>query len=724
MERSDPRAHDRPRRPRAAAGLWLLAALAAAAPAAALESVLVPAGAVWRYLDDGTDPGATWRDAGFDDSAWASGPAELGYGDGDEASVVGYGPDPAQKYVTTWFRLAVEVADPGAWSTLRLRVRRDDGAVVHLNGGEVFRSSMPLGAVTAQTLALLADDDGDGFHEKEIPASFLVPGTNQLAVEIHQVSPTSSDISFDLELLASDEPFVPQAVRGPYLQLATSSSVAVRWRTDFADDSVLRYGPSPAQLDQVVSSATPTTEHEVPLSGLPADTLFYYSIGSSGGSIAGGDAEHRLRTAPVPGTRAPLRIWALGDSGTGTASARAVRDAYLALPGADETDVWLMLGDNAYNTGTDAEYQTKLFEIYPTILRRAVLWPSLGNHDAVSSSSATQTGPYFQSFTLPKLGEAGGVASGTEAYHAFDHGNVHFVCLDSAGSSRLPTGAMATWLQADLAATDQDWIVAFWHHPPYTKGSHDSDTESTLVQMRQNLLPVLEAGGVDLVLAGHSHSYERSFQLDGHYGTSGTLTAEMIVDGGDGDPAGDGAYEKPVLGPTPHQGAVYVVAGSSGQTTAGPLDHPAMVTSLLTLGSLVIDVDGSQLDARFLDSAGVVQDSFRIRKPLPGAPACSDGVDDDRDGFTDTADPGCQSANGPLENPRCQNGVHDDADGKMDFDGGLSIHGPGSPLLTDPDPQCAGKPWKDREGTGCGLGFEASLLLPLLAAWRRRRARE
>ena len=101
--------------------------------------------------------------------------------------------------------------------------------------------------------------------------------------------------------------------------------------------------------------------------------------------------------------------------------------------------------------------------------------------------------------------------------------------------------------------------------------------------MRQNVLPILEAGGVDLVLTGHSHSYERSFLIDGHYGTSGTWsTATHALDAGDGRTTGggDGAYTKPAGGPTPHQGAVYVVAGSSAKLTAGALDHPAMFTSI------------------------------------------------------------------------------------------------------------------------------------------------
>src|SRR5690606_119797 len=114
--------------------------------------------------------------------------------------------------------------------------------------------------------------------------------------------------------------------------------------------------------------------------------------------------------------------------------------------------------------------------------------------------------------TFPTAGEAGGVPSGTEKYYSFDYGNVHFICLDSMSSDRSSTGPMATWLREDLESTTQDWVIAFFHHPPYSKGSHNSDnptgSDRELLEMREGILPILEAGGVDLVLSGHSHSYE------------------------------------------------------------------------------------------------------------------------------------------------------------------------------------------------------------------------
>jgi hypothetical protein len=109
----------------------------------------VPAGSAWRYLDDGADPGVTWRDPGYDDSGWALAPAELGYGDGDERTVVRSGAaDGADGRVTTYFRHTFELRDRRLISGMRLRLLRDDGAVVYINGREVLRSNMPDGPVT------------------------------------------------------------------------------------------------------------------------------------------------------------------------------------------------------------------------------------------------------------------------------------------------------------------------------------------------------------------------------------------------------------------------------------------------------------------------------------------------------------------------------------------------------------------------------------------------
>lgn len=411
--------------------------------------------------------------------------------------------------------------------------------------------------------------------------------------------------------------------RGPYLQSGTPTEIIIKWRTSTATDSEVLYGSTPNNLNQVEQADTGTavTDHEVTLTPLQAETKYYYSVGTTSGALVGGDDSHFFVTSPATGTARPTRLWVLGDSGTANSEAAGVRDAFGAFSAFRPAHLVLMLGDNAYPDGTDSQYQAAVFDMYPDWLKNTVFWPTLGNHDGHTADSASQSGPYYDIFCLPTAGEAGGLASGTEAYYSFDYGNMHFIVLESYETDRSPTGAMLAWAAADIAGTVQEWIIAFWHHPPYTKGSHNSDTEGGLIDMRENALPIMEMYGVDLVLSGHSHSYERSFLLDGHYGLSTTLTETMKIDGGDGREDGNGAYEKPLGQGTPNEGAVYFTAGSSGKKSSGkPLNHPAMFISMEVLGSVVLDVYGHRLDATFLDSTGNVQDYFTLTKGLDTLP--------------------------------------------------------------------------------------------------------
>ncbi|WP_169915798.1 DNRLRE domain-containing protein [Shewanella psychrophila] len=402
--------------------------------------------------------------------------------------------------------------------------------------------------------------------------------------------------------------------RGPYLQLGTEHSMTVKWRTDITGPSVVKYG---TELSNLADSATGLNEatHSVTLSGLTPNTRYYYAVlDNQGDVLTGGDSTHFFYTSPSVGSTALTRVWIIGDSGTANSNARAVRDAYKARTGSSYTDLWLMLGDNAYSTGTDSEYQAAVFDIYPELLKQSPLWSTLGNHDGATADSASQEGPYYDIFTLPTNAEAGGVPSGTEAYYSFDYGQIHFVCLESYETDRSSSGAMLTWLVNDLEATSQPWIVAYWHHPPYTKGSHDSDSESRLIEMRENALPILESYGVDLVLSGHSHSYERSYLIDSHYGHSSSFTQGMQLDAGDGNKAGDGSYQKTAQIQQANNGAVYVVAGSSGKISGGALNHPAMYASINLLGSVILEVQDNELTATFIDNTNVVQDEFTLTK--------------------------------------------------------------------------------------------------------------
>ncbi|HHI80221.1 MAG TPA: metallophosphoesterase family protein [Planctomycetes bacterium] len=577
------------------------------------QTVFVPAGATWKYNDNGKDLGTNWRSPTYNDSAWKSGKAQLGYGDGDEATTLSYGPNSRNKYPTYYFRKTFQVSAPT--NKLWFELLRDDGAVIYLNGIEVLRSNMPSGSISYGTFAssTVSGKAESTFFRFPINAAFLKKGTNTLAVELHQRSPTSSDISFDLKVWGDNS--AVSVVRGPYLQRVTQRGLVIRWRTDVPSTSGVWVGRNPTLLKRVASDSQRSFEHEIPVGNLGPGTSYVYAIGTDQKRLLGGSAAFSFRTS----TTFPVatRIWVVGDSGTGGSGQRAVRDGFLKFEGGHKADLWLMLGDNAYWDGKDQEYQSKLFVPYRDLLRRLPLWPTYGNHDGHSANSLKETGPYYDIFTLPRKGEAGGVPSGTEAYYSFDYSNIHLICLNSYDLPRGPSSPMAVWLKKDLAATKALWKIAYWHHPPYSKGSHDSDRETALVEMRKFIVPLLENGGVDLVLCGHSHGYERSYLMDGHYGFSSTFNPSFhLKDKGDGDPGGDGGYWK-LSGPA-RQGTVYVVAGNGARVSTWPrYDHPALPIRSTKPGSLVLDIKMDRLLCQSIDSQGRVFDRFEIKKGAP-----------------------------------------------------------------------------------------------------------
>jgi len=413
-------------------------------------------------------------------------------------------------------------------------------------------------------------------------------------------------------------------VRGPYLQIPTTESIVVRWRTDTAVPSQVRYGAEPGVFTMQVDCTVAKTEHFVKISGLQPNTKYYYGLYQNGSPAHVADSTYGIITNHNTGDRSPFRVWAIGDFGSKDQGQRDVRDSYMRWTGGKPADLWLWLGDNAYQNGTDAEYQEAVFtnQQYEVQLRSLAFYPVPGNHDYNSvnySSPNNQTGPYYNIYEMPKAGEAGGVASGTEAYYSFDYGNVHFVALNSETPqwSLSSNNDMLNWLKTDLAATRQDWIVVYWHQPPYCKGSHDSDLPLGYMPFtRQNFNPICERYGVDLIMGGHSHDYERSYFINGHYGNSSSFNATThTVQPGRGN-AQDGYYYKDSLRA---KGTVYVVCGSSGklETDEGPMNHKAMVYNNDEVrGSLVIDFHADTLHAQWVTVQDQVLDEFYIVKNL------------------------------------------------------------------------------------------------------------
>ncbi|WP_217605050.1 metallophosphoesterase family protein [Chitinophaga sp. GbtcB8] len=428
---------------------------------------------------------------------------------------------------------------------------------------------------------------------------------------------------------------VPVLLRGPYLQVATSNSIIIRWRTTTMTRSVVNYGTAANQLESTAQEPALTFEHQVKLTGLTPRTRYYYAIGGGHGAMIQGDSNNHFVTLPVPGTEGAYRIGVFGDCGNNSTRQRDVRDQVEKYIANKPMDAWILLGDNAYTYGQDPEFQEKFFNIYKDdLLKKYAVFPSPGNHDYndlyqfKATAQTTHDIAYYHNFSMPTEGEAGGVPSHTQAFYSFDIGNIHFLSLDSYGkednATRLydTTGAQVQWIKKDLEAfknTKRGWVIAYWHHPPYTMGSHNSDREGELVQIRQNFIRILERYGVDLILCGHSHLYERSRLMKGHYGMEATFdSSKHVLD--HSTALYDGSEDAcPYIKDGNNTGTVYVVTGSAGASGNKQMTYPhnAMYYSNYEIGGAsMLEVDSNRLELKWICADGQIRDHFVMMKDV------------------------------------------------------------------------------------------------------------
>jgi Fibronectin type III domain len=280
----------------------------------------IATGSTWKYLDNGSNQATAWDNLGFDDSSWKSGAAQLGYGDGDEKTVVGFGGSSSNKYITTYFRKTFNVANPSAVQSLNLDILRDDGAVVYLNGNEVYRTNMPTGTITYTTRASSAIEDST-FYSTSLSKSLLVSGTNVIAVEIHQSGPDSSDISFDFDLKGTttatppSTPDVPSAPTGLNASAVSASRIDLSW-TDTSDNEsnfiLERSLTGTGAWSQMATPNANATSYSN--TGLSASTHYFYRIRATnaGGDSGNATADATTADAPTPPTSGPVTYIATG----------------------------------------------------------------------------------------------------------------------------------------------------------------------------------------------------------------------------------------------------------------------------------------------------------------------------------------------------------------------------------------------------------------------------
>lgn len=419
--------------------------------------------------------------------------------------------------------------------------------------------------------------------------------------------------------------------RGPYLQISTPTSIQIRWRTDVATSSKVQYGLRADALSASNTDNQLVTEHIITISNLASNTKYYYSIGAMD-KVLQGTSDNFFITAPKAGTEQKVRIWAVGDCGNRSERQKNVKEAYLKYIGAEYTNLWLLMGDNVYFGGDDNDFQKSFFEQYQNdkIMKQTVLFPAPGNHDYdfFEKKQGNPDMAYYQVFSMPVKGESGGVPSGSKAFYSYDFANIHFISLDSYAADAQQfhiwdlVSEQITWLKKDLEANKQKWTIVYFHHPPYTMGSHDSDNENDLKLIRQNLVPLLEKYKVDMVLCGHSHNYERSRLMKGHYGLEASFKPELYNKSSSSGKYDNSDNSCPFFknsNSAENEGIVYVVSGSAGAmgTPKPSYPHDAMYYSYPDKGgSFYIEVEANRLDAKFITEEGKINDQFTMMKDV------------------------------------------------------------------------------------------------------------
>jgi acid phosphatase type 7 len=350
-------------------------------------------------------------------------------------------------------------------------------------------------------------------------------------------------------------------VRAPYLQQVTERSALLAWTVldgieglsvdvELADGTPAASAPAAVDVSSHPSAADQMVAR---LDGLSPSTIYCYTIRQGDAVLAGPTG---FRTAPPRGSDEPFTFTAFGDFGDGGADQQEVLAQINDVP----FDLLLMLGDVAYDSGTRAQLEDNLFSVYAPLMRSISTWPASGNHEYGTDDA----GPFREFFVLP---ENGGSA-GRERWYSFDWGNVHFVALDTEKVA----DTQAEWLDADLEANDLPWTVVFFHRPPYSSGSHGSS-----MNVRNLFGPILERHGVNLVLAGHDHDYER-----------------MI----------------------PQNGVQYVVSGGGGHDLRGVGESDFTAFSATVLHFVAITVEPNQMIVHAIDATGSEFDSVAIRREI------------------------------------------------------------------------------------------------------------
>ncbi|MCF7708370.1 MAG: metallophosphoesterase family protein, partial [Verrucomicrobia bacterium] len=472
---------------------------------------LIEVGSELRYFP--VEPGAAagledWYMPGYDDTGWDSGASGIGYMKGFTATRINE--EVQEPPCSILLRKRFIVDDVKVIEHLLLRVEFTGGFIAYLNGREITRHGLDVPMGSGVPFTATADYVSGGTVEVDMNEyiSLLEPGINYLCL---QLQPAYSGAAFGAtpELSAN-------LSRGPYLQNTTVDSVKVVWKSIAPAAGRVEFGMDRA-LNNVVVDGSPGTNHVVSLTNLEPDTVYYYRVVNETDDIEARSEVFSFRTFKESGA---LTFMVLGDSGEGSKAQYNIAEV-IRNEGAD---LIVHLGDLVYPYYHRDLEDVRLFSVYRDIFTGTPFFSALGNHEMYVSIQS-----YFDAFDFPAD------SSGTEAYYSFDHGDAHFVVLDTeskVGEGEVISSEQLQWLEGDLAAATAKWKFLFFHKPARSSGLHRFDDYNLngkydYVEIQNVLDPLIKEYGVQAVFNAHDHDYERLGPVNG---------SVFVVSGGGGGP--------------------------------------------------------------------------------------------------------------------------------------------------------------------------------------------
>jgi predicted phosphodiesterase len=542
---------------------------------------LVPYYSDWKFFEGRSEasiPTTAWRELGFDDSDWKTAPSgfSIGYGGYDAPTRLWGMPG---GFPSIFLRKQFSVDDLESIKSLIMRVDYDDGFVAYLNGTEIARRGLtgePDQPVPFNAPSAIRPRGNPELIDLAPYKLLLEQGENILAIQAHNSHINNSWFAFYVELLGN-------VVRGPAISSTTPTSTKIAWRTLKSTTSIVEYGETP-ELGSKLETETPKTDHVLQLTNLKPNTTYHYRVGGVAEDESRFSKTVSFKTLKSSG---PVKLMLLGDTGRGN----LIQNQIATLLRKESPDAVLLAGDVVYPEFLPGYEDFRHFSIYKEQMKSVPIFTAVGNHDLYQGDSHYINAFHLPTNNLPTLGlkhpEIPYRFSGTEHFYSFDVGDVHVSVLYNpwyAHHNFSKDTNQLHWLTNDLAQTSKPWKMLLMHFPVASSSGHgwssyDGNALPDTYDFGNTIYPVVAKYNVDLMMAGHSHAFEKF---------------------------------------SPVAGCISVVSGAGG---ASPYSFYRLFPGAQQFwpknNAARVSVDGEQLRVEALDIEGEVFDWFVINRKIP-----------------------------------------------------------------------------------------------------------